>query len=388
MGLPSRQGTETPLEEISSRGSFILDNSSNHQAAEKRLVDMHSPLVFISAAEEPWGAEKSMAVIISNLPDPDRVVEVWTVSDSVADFFDAHLPGDVTVRRMNVQGSRLQKLVRIDQAIRRLPRADFVLFSLYLAPVAMAHLFSPTRRFHLDLHDAPKALVDRLVVRFSTFALASVVSISAHSLDSLWLKVGKRNRIVRRPIDVEVSTVESRDTLREVAIAGRIDAEKEIEVAVAAISGTEDLVLSVYGAPFTSLETDYFATLTETARNLLGDRVVFPGRVLTEEIYKSTDVLVVANRNEPNGRTIGEAMARGVPVIVPRTGGAAENVEHDFDGLKFDSGSSMSLREQLLRLRNDGFLRERLIANAKKTVAARSPEAAGRAYLEAIDSRP
>lgn len=350
-------------------------------------MDMRMPLIFISAAKEPWGAEKSMAVIISNLIDSNRAIEVWTVSDSVADFISESVPDVVTVRRLDVQGSRARTLFKIDQAIRRQGSADFVLFSLYTSPVAFGHVFSRRRRFHLDLHDAPKGFVDRLVVRLSVSALTSVISISAHSLESVWLAAGKRRHIVRRPIDVERSGEKSSRGVRDVAIAGRIDAEKEIEVVVAAVASIRNMRLFIYGAPFTSGETDYFETLTDSARRQLGDRVIFAGRVSTDEIYRHCDVLVVANRNEPNGRTIGEAMARGVPVVVPRTGGAAENVRHAVDGLKFVPGSVASLRDELLRLQADKPLREKLISNAHKTVAGRSPEAAGKAYLKAIDAK-
>jgi len=50
-------------------------------------------------------------------------------------------------------------------------------------------------------------------------------------------------------------------------------------------------------------------------------------------LYKSADMVCVPSRNEPFGIVVLEAWAAGKPVVVTRSGGPAEIVTHNNDGL-------------------------------------------------------
>lgn len=55
-------------------------------------------------------------------------------------------------------------------------------------------------------------------------------------------------------------------------------------------------------------------------------------------LFKSSDVVVVPSRNEPFGIVILEAWSAGKPVLTTRTGGPAEFVQDDYNGLTVETG--------------------------------------------------
>ena len=63
---------------------------------------------------------------------------------------------------------------------------------------------------------------------------------------------------------------------------------------------------------------------------------------------------------EPFGQVIVEAQANGIPVIVPRSGGATEWLEDQKSCLFFESGNSDSLSNKLSSLGNNPLLYESL----------------------------
>jgi glycosyltransferase involved in cell wall biosynthesis len=78
--------------------------------------------------------------------------------------------------------------------------------------------------------------------------------------------------------------------------------------------------------------------------------------------YKNADVFVHPARwPEPFGRTVVEAMMYGVPVVVPRVGGAAW-IAGDA-GIEFTNGNVKELREAIEKLLSDASLRAKLGAS-------------------------
>ncbi len=116
----------------------------------------------------------------------------------------------------------------------------------------------------------------------------------------------------------------------------------------------------------------YEGQLRQQARELGVEGNVFFLGFLAEywrRVYTSQSlVTVVPSLYEPFGIVALEAMAEGTPVIVANTGGLAEIVNHNVDGLKFPPGNSSALADQLLRNLHDwevgGILRETLAKNA------------------------
>jgi glycosyltransferase involved in cell wall biosynthesis len=68
----------------------------------------------------------------------------------------------------------------------------------------------------------------------------------------------------------------------------------------------------------------------------LGDIVWLQGKVSNSEVYhhlRDSDLLVSTSLGEPYGRSIVEAMSVGTPCICHNSGGPAEIIEHEVDGL-------------------------------------------------------
>jgi glycosyltransferase involved in cell wall biosynthesis len=105
----------------------------------------------------------------------------------------------------------------------------------------------------------------------------------------------------------------------------------------------------------------------------LQERVGFTGFVSRPETaLRGLDVMVHASTSpEPFGLAIVEAMATGLPVVVSRSGGAAEIVEDEKDALTFEPGDVFGLVRQLRRLVDDPALRRRLGDAARQTVELR-----------------
>jgi glycosyltransferase involved in cell wall biosynthesis len=112
-----------------------------------------------------------------------------------------------------------------------------------------------------------------------------------------------------------------------------------------------------------------------------------PGEVDREgklRFLSELDVLSVPSTfREPKGRYVLEALAGGVPVVVPRHGSLPEIVEQTGGGLLVEPGSAPELAAALVALARDPRRRERLGRAGREAVARRfSDEAAALATLE------
>ncbi|MFH0880750.1 MAG: glycosyltransferase [Lentisphaerota bacterium] len=82
----------------------------------------------------------------------------------------------------------------------------------------------------------------------------------------------------------------------------------------------------------------------------------------------AADAFALASRNEGMGRVFIEAMAAGLPVIGPRTGGVPTIIRHDQNGLLAECGDPESLARTLERLAADPALCRRLGDQAVSSV--------------------
>ncbi|MCI0388246.1 MAG: glycosyltransferase family 4 protein, partial [Acidobacteria bacterium] len=83
-------------------------------------------------------------------------------------------------------------------------------------------------------------------------------------------------------------------------------------------------------------------------------------------IYAMSDALVLCTLEEPFGRCIIEALAMGLPVVVPNTCGPAEIICDQEDGILYDAIDPEKLAEALIRLIHDLDLRAKLSTNGRK----------------------
>ncbi len=103
-----------------------------------------------------------------------------------------------------------------------------------------------------------------------------------------------------------------------------------------------------------------------------GTPTVFTGYLRGADLaaaYASADIFVLTGANETFGNVVLEAMASGLPVVVPSAGGQLDHVRHEINGLIYDAEDNDALIAQVTRLVTD-------------LPGARRLGAAGRAYAE------
>ena len=119
----------------------------------------------------------------------------------------------------------------------------------------------------------------------------------------------------------------------------------------------------------------YEQYLRGKARDMgLGDKMLFTGYLSDDDrdmLYLIADVAVFPSLYEPFGIVVLEAMAAGTPVVVSDSGGLAEIVEHEVDGLYAITGSANSLADQVLSILKNDVLARRLRENALQKVQKR-----------------
>jgi glycosyltransferase involved in cell wall biosynthesis len=106
-----------------------------------------------------------------------------------------------------------------------------------------------------------------------------------------------------------------------------------------------------------------------------GAAVTFTGHVNDPgDRIAGLDVLVHTAELEPFGLAVAEALARGVPVVAPRTGGPAEIVRDGLDGLLVDTEDARELAAAIVRLLREPGLRRRMGEAGRAHVTERFSE--------------
>jgi glycosyltransferase involved in cell wall biosynthesis len=171
-----------------------------------------------------------------------------------------------------------------------------------------------------------------------------------------------------------VPHLRSRDELREelglssatLVFAGRLSAQKSLEVALDAVAANEGVRLLIAG------DGDQRGPLERRATEFgLSGRVAFLGpqsreRVL--ELFRAADAAILSSRWENFPHMVVEALAVGTPVLATATGGVAEVVRDGENGLLVPSGEPEALAAAVERFFAEPDLRARLAAAAAPSV--------------------
>jgi glycosyltransferase involved in cell wall biosynthesis len=156
------------------------------------------------------------------------------------------------------------------------------------------------------------------------------------------------------------------------AFAGRLTAQKALEVALEALARVDDVALLIAG------EGDRRRPLeAKTAELGLGSRVRFLGAVPRErivELFRAADATVLSSSWENFPHTVVESLAAGTPVLATATGGVAEVVRDGVNGLLVPSGDPEALAAAIRRYLGDEELRARLRDAAAPSVVEYAPE--------------
>ena len=194
-----------------------------------------------------------------------------------------------------------------------------------------------------------------------------------------WGVHAERVTVLPNPTPPASSTI-SRDELRQsfgiegdtLAFAGRLTAQKSLDVALEALVPNENVSLLIAG------DGDERTRLEQRVAELgLGSRVRFLGpqsrkRVL--ELFRAADASILSSSWENFPHTVVEALAAGTPVLATATGGVAEVVRDGANGLLVPVGDAAALANAVARYFADEALRERLRAHAVESVADYAPE--------------
>jgi glycosyltransferase involved in cell wall biosynthesis len=156
------------------------------------------------------------------------------------------------------------------------------------------------------------------------------------------------------------------------AFAGRLTAQKSLDVALEALAEVEGVALVIAG------EGPDRDALERRAGELgLSGRVRFVGPQARErvlELFRAADAAVLSSTWENFPHAVVEALAVGTPVLATRTGGVAEVVEHERNGLLVHAGDARALAEAIRRYFADDALRQRLRDEAAPSVVDYRPE--------------
>jgi glycosyltransferase involved in cell wall biosynthesis len=105
-------------------------------------------------------------------------------------------------------------------------------------------------------------------------------------------------------------------------------------------------------------------------RKFAGTPTVFTGYLKGEDLahaYAAGDVFIHTGSNETFGNVVIEAMASGLPVVAPNSGGLLDFVEDGVNGLLYQADDSRSLVETVRRLVEDEALAIRLGLHGRAT---------------------
>lgn len=149
--------------------------------------------------------------------------------------------------------------------------------------------------------------------------------------------------------------------------AGRLAREKRLDllVDVARLPGVA-LTIVGDGAFRAHIETLFAGTGTHFTGYLFGDALA--------KAYASADVFVFTGTNETFGQVVLEAMASGLPAVVPDSGGVTDMVVRQVTGMICEASPGAFARV-IRTLRDQPALRQHLAANARRYATSKPWEA-------------
>lgn len=139
---------------------------------------------------------------------------------------------------------------------------------------------------------------------------------------------------------------------------------KRVPALVRAVAEVDNLHLTLIGNG-----PEHQRIVDEIVSAELIDRVVLAGYQSNPAPWlDSSDIFVLPSAAEACPMALLQAMLRGIPVVASRAGGIPEVVRHGVEGLLFDAGDDLGLRDALCLLTKDADLRRELGAQARKRV--------------------
>lgn len=119
------------------------------------------------------------------------------------------------------------------------------------------------------------------------------------------------------------------------------------------------------------------------------DRVRFAGwQADPRPFIAASDAFIAASSHEPLGNIVLEAWAQDVPVVSTRSEGPSWFMSDGKDGLMIDIGDADAMAQEVMRLRNDQSLAQKLVTGGRETLKRQfSEEGVVRAYMDLFGSK-
>jgi phosphatidylinositol alpha 1,6-mannosyltransferase len=335
------------------------------RVAEHLVASGHQPVV---VAPRPSSTARAVAapcpypvVRIPSVPLPGyRSFRLGLPSPRLAEALSDHAPDVVHLASPFVLGARGASVAR------QLGLPMVAVFQTDVAAYANAYRLgsgaATAWRWLRTIHNR----ADRTLAPSRATATALV----AHGIERVWLwgrgvdtvrfHPAKRSEVLRRVLAPGGQLL--------VGYVGRLAVEKRVDL-LAPLCRRPDVRVVVVGAG---------PTRSHLERVLPG--AVFLGERHGEQlarIYASLDVFVHTGPHETFGQTVQEALASGVAVVAPASGGPLDLVTPGRTGVLVPPGDARSIADAVAMLADDHDRRRRYGSAARESVAARTWAAVG-----------
>jgi glycosyltransferase involved in cell wall biosynthesis len=366
-------------------------------------------ILYVIQHRDYSGAETAQAGVIA--ADPDALVACPEASPSSE--FARRLGArttDLPFRSLRHSGGRLETVRSFFRGLRGVPDlrrslrrhpGRTVVFAIGIRSGLLASLAAVgmRRRVVWSVPDRlPPGLLRplvRLVAAFGSDALVCLSHYIAADLVRRSRRLRERATVVHPGVDPEsFHAGSSQPGSLRAAVVGHISTVKRtdlaLEVASQVISEEPGFGLEIVGtAQFREENVALERRLKAWVESdpALRDRVRFRGRLANvSEALSACGLLLHLRDDEPFGMVLVEAMALGVPVVAPASGGPLEIVDDGVTGLLFRAGDVENAAACVLRLLHDRELAQRMgeasrLRVEREFTLARQVEATGRVLV-------
>lgn len=229
------------------------------------------------------------------------------------------------------------------------------------------------------------------LLRKITYPFADLVtanSLNATEFLSKFVHVSKLETLPNPLIQRESQEQHSVRSASYFVAVGRLEKQKNLDFLLLSLkefkrrNGAVKLCIAGEGS-----EKEYLVQLTKQL-DLTND-VLFAGHIQNvEELMKRSLAYVLTSNYEGTPNALLEAMALGLPTVVPNNlPGALEYVRHGINGLTYEPNDQISLVKMLERYLYDGELRENVGKQARNAVRHLSLEAALSKWTKILDEK-
>ena len=186
-------------------------------------------------------------------------------------------------------------------------------------------------------------------------------------IEVLYMGSDKTDMLEKEELEDFKQTIGLQKENFNVGMVGRINEAKGQHLLIEAIANIVDKQVHAYFVGH-EMEQGYIDKLKIKAKELgVEQRVHFLGFMKNpHHFFQACDVIVLASKRETFGLVLIEAMQVQTAVIGSNSGGVVEIIEHQESGLLFDVGDAQSLSQQIVELKTQPQLLEKISLNGKK----------------------